>query len=427
MVASLRTVKQVHRSARPHTVTYGMDRAAFAALAIFVFTIPWERTVAIPFFGAAGTPIGLIAAGLAAMSLFEGPRLKLRTPSLVLVLMAIFVAWSALTYFWSVDPSRTLVGTARYAQLLIVVWLVWQLGPSAGRTSALMQAYVFGAYVSLTLVAWNFIVGNAYLTSAQSVRYTFDQANPNYLALSLAIGIPMAWHLFSTPNRTVLQIVNALYVIFAVFVIVLTASRGGFATAVVAVLIVPWSFWRLGATRMLFVFVMYAGLAYAGFGLIPEQNVDRLSLIETGEVVEGLDTRTRIWTASLALLENEPSVMLRGAGIGAHPAAVAPYLGRSQEAHNGFVSLAVEGGLIGVGLFVAFLLLAVAPNVGLEPQRRIFFLVLAATLVTTLLPANWEDQKAFWFGLALLTSGRSFVLTGIHNGRRTPPMQCSDS
>lgn len=425
MVVSLRTVSQVHQSAKPRTATYGMDRAAFAALAIFVFAIPWERTVAVPIFGAAGTPFGLIAAGLTAISVFDGPRLRLRPPSLVLVLMASFVAWSALTYFWSVDPSRTLIETARYGQLLIVVWMVWQLGPNTGRTRALMQAYVCGAYVSLTLVAWNFVAGNAFAVSSQSVRYTFDQANPNYLALSLAVGIPMAWHLFSTPNRTVLQIFNALYVIFAVFVIVLTASRGGFATAVVAMLIVPWSFWRLGATRMLFVLVMYAGLVYAGFGLIPDENVDRLLLIETSEVVDGLGTRTRIWAASLAILDNEPGVMLRGAGIGAHPAAVAPYLGRPQEAHNGFLSLAVEGGLVGVGLFVVFLLLAVVPNVGLEPQRRIFFLVLAATLVTTLLPANWEDQKAFWFGLAILISGRSFVLTSIRDWRRTAHMQSS--
>ena len=76
-----------------------LHRLAFWALVAFVFAMPWERSVPVPGFGAAGTPLGVIALLLALAAIFAGGKLKLRPPSLLLGLMALFVLWSALTYF----------------------------------------------------------------------------------------------------------------------------------------------------------------------------------------------------------------------------------------------------------------------------------------------------------------------------------------
>src|SRR4051794_37557777 len=85
----------------------GMNRLAFALVWIFIFCVPWEEEVAIAggvamshFVGAAAVLAGILAC------LSSG---RIRKPGPLHYLLAGMVAWSALTYCWSVAPDLTLV------------------------------------------------------------------------------------------------------------------------------------------------------------------------------------------------------------------------------------------------------------------------------------------------------------------------------
>jgi O-antigen ligase len=100
-------------------------------------------------------------------------------------------------------------------------------------------------------------------------------------------------------------------------------------------------------------------------------------------------------------------------GAGAYPEAVRPWLGRPSlagheyVAHNTFLSILVECGAIGLGLFAA-LAGATALFVRMMPrtERALWTAMLAAWAigVSTL---SWEQRKPGWLLLALITTQRA--------------------
>jgi len=83
--------------------------------------------------------------------------------------------------------------------------------------------------------------------------------------------------------------------------------------------------------------------------------------------------------------------------------AITPQLGTaSQVAHNSFISLLVEQGLIGLMLYLLMLVSAFLAVRRLSLLERRFGLVLMATLVVAMLPLTWEHRKPVWFILAAL-------------------------
>lgn len=382
-----------------------VQKSAFVALWLFVFAIPWERSVVIPGLGGAGSLLGLVAIFLGFLSIFGRGRLGLRAPSVFLVVMGGFVLWSAASIFWSLDPGRAIGRTITYVQLLVVVWLIWQLCNSHERHLALIQAYVLGAYVSLVSVLISFALGSP----LEAERYSGLDSNPNWLAIAIAIGIPMAWHL-STLRRADLRFwLNLAYVPLAVLAIGLTASRGGFLASLVALSLIPLTYGGLVVWRKVFLFALLAGALYGAFTLLPEANIQRLAETSS-EISEGdLTSRRFIWEAGLSAFDERP---LRGFGSGNFPEVIEGTLGYAKSPHNAFVSVLVELGLIGVALFVSLLLLAVAPMLSSAPHRA-FYVVLWLTLLVGMLPANWEYHKATWFVVALLTTHRAYTFGSV--------------
>jgi len=56
-----------------------------------------------------------------------------------------------LTYFWSINPERTAARALTFAQLAVMVWLIWDSCRTAARQTWLLRAYVAGAAVASLL------------------------------------------------------------------------------------------------------------------------------------------------------------------------------------------------------------------------------------------------------------------------------------
>jgi O-antigen ligase len=93
-----------------------------------------------------------------------------------------------------------------------------------------------------------------------------------------------------------------------------------------------------------------------------------------------------------------------GYGTSGYIPAIKPELGPySQTAHNSYLSVLVEEGLVGFILYITMIAsvwLAVLRIPTLLERR--FGLVLLATLAFAMMPLTWEDVKAVWFTLAVL-------------------------
>src|SRR2546423_3518658 len=132
-----------------------LDRIAYILLCAFVFDLPWGAYV--PQLGGLvlGTWIGLLAIGV--MALRAAVTWRRRNLSQLHYLMLSLVAWSALSIFWTVDWASTATRVGTYLQLLIVVWLIWELAVTEERIVRLLQAYVFCALVASMGTPYNFM------------------------------------------------------------------------------------------------------------------------------------------------------------------------------------------------------------------------------------------------------------------------------
>src|SRR5450759_3374312 len=165
------------------------SRAAGFLLCLFVFSIPWEKSVQMPGIATLSHLLGILAFATAAV--VAARRGSVRPPNLALGLAAVFVLWSGLTYFWSLDHQATVRRVATLAELLAMVWLIWDTCRDSLLQTRLMQAYVWGAVAASAGAGLRFFQGQ----QTYYLRYAAAGFDPNDFGLILALSIPVALYL----------------------------------------------------------------------------------------------------------------------------------------------------------------------------------------------------------------------------------------
>jgi O-antigen ligase len=266
-----------------------------------------------------------------------------------------------------------------------------------------MQAYLCGTFIAgaNTLFRYQF----AHQTYYQ--RYAADGFDPNDFALTLALSIPMSYGLTLRARGKAVWFYWAQLALVFISVL-LSASRTGFLASCVAACIIPLTFAYTSRRRKLLIVTgaLVAGLSVVA--VIPASTWGRLSTIGAEVNSGNLNERGDIWHAGLQVYHEH---WLAGVGIGSYPRAIEPILGWPVHwvivAHNTFLSVLVETGIIGFLLFLTFLTLLLRAVWRLSGVNRIVWLV---TLVVWFIGVNtltWEIRKPTWMVFALaLTHAR---------------------
>ena len=370
-----------------------MTAFAYALLWIFVFSMPWERILVMPGVAIIPRVTGAAAVGLALLAVVMSGRFRRWHGFHVAALL--FWAWAGVTLLVTHSGERLPAKFWTFGQLLLVLWMIWELAASERRQRGLLTAYVFGAYVAAFDTIW------LYRRQAEALRrFAAGGADPNDLAMVLAMALPMAWYLGMTYRQPLLRWICRAYLPVAVVAIGLTGSRGGMAATTVALLFVPLSMTKLSPGRLVTAMVMLSITGALAVAYIPETLVERLSTI--GTEVEGghIGGRGKLWKAGLEAFSYKP---MAGYGSGHFKTAITPMLGTaSQVAHNSFISVLVEQGLVGFVLYMAMFIAVFRSVMKLPVFERRFALVLLGTLVVAMMPLTWEDRRAVWVVLAIL-------------------------
>ena len=383
-----------------------MKKLAFYFLFLLVFTIPWQGIVVFPGFGTISRLIGFGSIGIALLLILSYK--KISEIPIVIWLMLLFIVWNFLTYFWSIHPPRTFSRIITFTQLLAMVWLIWELCKTKKDGLLIMQAYILGAYVAITDMLLTYFTGQA-----DSFRIAATGFNPNWLAISLAVGIPIAWNLMFKFQSKILYVINMLYPPLALFCVILTASRGGLVAALVGSSIIPISFFLFGrnpkygiALSIIVVLAFIPLFATDTFSNL-EQNIARLTET-TDMVLEGRMTgREVIWEAGFKVLRENTVI---GVGSGGFNQSIEPILGHARAAHNAYLAVLVDTGIIGFLLFITIIFLAIKPNISLPMDDRLFYVILSMTLLVGFIPANLEANKVTWLVFALLTTRTVYLI-----------------
>jgi O-antigen ligase len=378
-----------------------MRRVAWWLLALFAFAIPWEYSLDL------GEPFGNVAriAGLLLL-LAAVPALlqagSLRRPDLLQWLVLAFYLWSCCTYFWTVDPVATLERMRAYFQVMMTVWLVWEFAESPKDLRVLLTAFVAGSWVLAILTLANFASPEAVATS--QVRFAATGQNANEVARFLDIGFPCAALLLSGETNWAGRLLALGYLPIGLVAVVLTASRGGFLAAAVALagcgVLLARRNPKVVLAGVLALPVLAAALWYA----VPVEIFERLATIPEQLQSGDLNQRVSIWSSGWDAFVRSP---LLGSGAGSFVSAAG--LAPSDTAHNTALAVAVNSGLLGLFLAAAIVAAAIWALLQTRGPLRLAMGIALLVWAITAMVASVEENRTTWLLFALIALAGRFA------------------
>jgi len=372
----------------------------------FVLTIPWEKSV---YIGEIGTLTRLAGAAALAAALARAWLRRARPrPNLVLLAATAFVLWSALSWLWSLDRTASADRAVTLAQLAAMVWMIGETARAGVRFRLLMAAYLAGSTLAAGLTLSRYFRG----LETYYRRYAAPGFDPNDMGLTLALAIPMALYLDAQTRGWVRWAYRGCAV-FVVAGVLLTASRTALMVSLTGFALIPLLWKRIGFEQRV-VSLAILGLLVGGMlFLAPKPSRERLASppaeMQGGKVV----SRLGIWRAGLQVFRAHP---IKGIGAGAYPQAVEPLIGRPARAghryvaHNTYLSVLVETGLLGFGLFSSLIAAVILMVWFLPLAERAVFGVLLTGWALGIFMLTWEIRKPGWLVFGLVTAAWSRAL-----------------
>ena len=370
-----------------------MRRIAWGLLLLFAFAIPWEYSLDL------GEPLGNIARLVGLIVLLAAiPAVlasgRLRAPGPMLWLALGLYLLLCCSYFWTIQPLATLDKLRGYFQEMMILWLVWEFADGARDLRALLRVFVAGSWVLALLTLSSFATAQAV---AEQVRFAAAGQDPNDVARFLDLGFPLAALLVNSERRWPWRLLAAGYLPLGLVAVLLTASRGGFVAAVVALVGSSMLLAKGHPRRVLAGALALPPIAFMLWLMIPHGTFERLATVS--ELLHGgdLNRRLNIWQAGWRAFTHAPFF---GTGAGSFVAAAG--LAPVDTAHNTALSIAVSGGLC--ALFLASLVVAAAiwSIAQTRGPLRWALAVSLAVWVTTSLVATVEESRTTWLLLALI-------------------------
>ena len=384
-----------------------LDKLAYFTLCFFVFNLPWGE--GIPMLGGMVFVnwVGAAACGLTALRTLIAQRT--RKPSALHLWMLLLVGWSILSLFWTQDWDMTVTRAGTYVQLMVAVWLIWELARTESRVLGLIQSYVLGSLVGSAFTIHNFLIGRTAARLAndegrsmwETSRYTIAGLNENDLGLILALSLPMALYLVARGRGKLVNILCWTQFLAGFISILLTASRGSLISAIAGSVMLPLVILRLPRRqRLVAVAVCFCALGCAAY-FVPASSWSRIAQLGT-ELSEGtLTHRTVIWTAGLGVFRDHAFL---GVGSGAYAASVVRAIDRPLVAHNTFLSVLVELGVIGALVFFGLLGNMLYSVSRMRYLERCLWLVVFLTWGIGVSALTWEYRKPTWLLFGLLAA-----------------------
>jgi O-antigen ligase len=375
-----------------------MRRLVYWLSLTFVFMIPWEGVLQLPGVGTAAKITGVLA-GLCWIALiFATGRMRRLDPFLALT--TVFVLWIGASAWWSTDTLESARHVITWVQSLVLVFVIWDMFRTRDAIFSALQAYILGGYVAIISALLNFQSAQAFYTHFE--RFSSGDTNPDGFGFLLALGIPAAWYLAGQTRggrlSALWKLVNFGFIPVAFLGIALSGTRTAAIAAGVGTIFGIASLVRLRPARVVVVILALGIAAYTLTAFVaPLKSFQRLGTTGT-ELSQGdLNGRLLQWGQGLSSFDDHPLF-----GVGTNRYRSVNTLGK--EAHNSFVSVLVELGLIGLTLFAAILAMAVARALQTRGWDRAFWLTTLSVWAIGSSTLTWEHRKSTWLILSLVVA-----------------------
>ncbi|QTR47444.1 O-antigen ligase family protein [Thiothrix litoralis] len=370
--------------------------AAIFFMMLLAFALPTDGAVEI-----AGMSLvkiaGLMAFGLAAVLIMMGNSLHAMPAFHSAVLL--YVAWVVLSYTWSEMPVPYETSQAVSSEqalksnlyILMISLLLFQLVNTRQDMQKLYIALVLGSFWLIYLMVKDYQIGG------NTVRQEIKQFDANEVSVKLAMVLPLAIYLVTQTKPWWWRLLGLAYIPAAAFTILITGSRTGAVVMVLGLAGFLPTILRSGvmgkAASALVVVVALVGIA----NVIPAKTIERI--FSTGKEISSgtLNERSVIWANAYEEWEESP---IYGHGLGSFRRIINPY-NIDYTAHNSFVAITAEQGIIGTVLYWAVIVIAFASVWRLSGDERWLLLLMLLIMVIGQMSLTLQDRMYIWFAYAL--------------------------
>jgi O-antigen ligase len=320
---------------------------------------------------------------------------RVRTPGMMQWLVLGLYLWFCTTYLWTIDGAATLAKMRGNFQELMIVWLVWEFAETPGDLKILLRAFIAGSWVLAILTLANF--SSLQAIAEGQFRFVAYGQDPNDVARFLDLSFPLAGLLVGCERRWLPRILAGGFLPVGLAAVLLTASRGGFLAAVVALAGTLMILFRGHARAAKVALVALPAVAAALWLAVPAATFERLATIPAQLSTGDLNQRVNIWSEGWQAFIHAP-IFGTGAGTFTDAARLSPI----DTAHNTALSLAVSGGLCALFLATAIFALAVRYVAAMREPLRLAFAVVLVVWSVTALVATVEESRTTWFLMAAI-------------------------
>ncbi|HEY7203350.1 MAG TPA: O-antigen ligase family protein [Methylomirabilota bacterium] len=306
-------------------------------------------------------------------SLFVGSLTIVKIAGLVCVGYALLYSNVRRTrpdYFrtWQARLTVTLCFMGMASYVIIGSRIPFDVSPFLSYLSFLMFFYVTLTVVdSAARLRWVMLVASGSMAYASihvlrewqnsgfdyGYRPGWVTGDPNYFSLSALLGLPFAFYLMRTRQPTWERNFCIGCLGLTLIGLALAASRGGLLGLAASVMVVAWR-----SKHRVKVMSAAVALLIPLMILSPSSPIGRL-LNPTFSDRDSADSRLILWTAGLKMMRQHP---LFGVGVGNYKEALDSVLEpgmsiRFSVAHNTYIQVGSELGIVGLGLFVGIILM----------------------------------------------------------------------
>ena len=318
---------------------------------VYCVLMPFEEAIAFGF-GSVLKIVGMLIIGLSlAFYIRRRPSVTIRPLIFWLVFMLISYLWCTSSYYW----DAFIIIYAGQVALLVALELVDIRDFNFKMID--IGLIITGCIASYVLIKFP---ETSMLTDEgrRTIMINGTSLDPNIVAATIILGLHIATSFFLAYQNKIVRCLYGGASMFMLYGILLTGSRGALVAFVVSFVLKVYleSKISLEAKKKSVYLILFAIIAF--FVMVSVLPVDLIESRFSKETILGLNEREQgshnrydIWLAAIDLFSMSP---IWGFGCGNFINSIALVYSRQCAAHNMYILLFIEGGIIGFSLFAKY-------------------------------------------------------------------------
>ncbi len=262
----------------------------------------------------------------------------------------------------------------------------------------MLQAFILGGYLAVGSSINNYVTGQI-ISEYEFGRYSGANQNAVEFAIILSVCFPTAWYLATSGKSgrftRFWQAVNFAFIPAALFAIILTASRTALVTVVPGALYIMATLGRIRVGWRILIFIVFIAGIFLAKSFIPVATIERLGTFSSSVAGADLGGRVGLWGGAIQIFLKHPIL-----GIGSYSLESPNQLGGF--AHNTFLSIMAELGIIGFLIFVGWLSSVVLAMINQTRSMAILSATIFIVWLFSVQSVTWEYSKPTWFFLNII-------------------------